>query len=345
MEGKYYTHKLRYCKPWESTAKLRSKMTSMTSPTTLGETPKPDYISPIQFVFDVESIGLHGEPFAVGWVVYQDGKLIEESYFACDPNSVHGCNDDRQWIAENCPALPVTHISLDAMLVDFWKAWMAWKEKGAQMFAECLWPVEGKFLSMCIGTDYPRSKWDGPYPIHEIASLMAAAGINPMGTYERKDDEAKHHPLGDARQSGRLLQQALTTLASAELTTLRAQVRELSEWHPIATAPKDGSPVLAIIEGSDTPYAIFFGGKGNDETVGDNVGNCWRMSWDFTALNEPGDRPLFWMRLPALASTQPSEEKQVEGEDLEGENFCLCGHAVGRAKYCPKCQPSEEVQS
>ncbi len=43
------------------------------------------------FVFDVESIGLHGEGFAVGWVVVgETGATYEESYLACLPGAARG---------------------------------------------------------------------------------------------------------------------------------------------------------------------------------------------------------------------------------------------------------------
>jgi hypothetical protein len=54
----------------------------------------------------------------------------------------------------------------------------------------------------------------GPYPLHEIASFMTAAGMDPMATYARLPDELpKHHPLADARQSARLLWLAVSRIA------------------------------------------------------------------------------------------------------------------------------------
>lgn len=171
------------------------------------------------FVFDVESIGLHGEPFAVGWCVVDgamDGDHLKEldyGLIVIDPALASGMDDDRDWVMTNIPVMPVTHLSMQAMLVDFWSRWLHWKAKGAVMFAECGWPVEAKFLAMCIGAIYPKSKWDGPYPLHEVATMMLAAGMDPMATYERTPfEQPKHHPLSDARQSARLLMEALTII-------------------------------------------------------------------------------------------------------------------------------------
>lgn len=164
----------------------------------------------IAFVFDVESIGLHGEPYAVGWTVVENQKEIDSECLSVNPNIVSGTDDDRAWCDENIPSISVTHVTLESLLKDFWTAWLFWKGKGAIMFAECAWPVEAKFLSMCVHIDYPEQKWSGPYPLHDIASVMLAKGMDPMATYNRTSEELpKHHPLADARQSARLLHEAL----------------------------------------------------------------------------------------------------------------------------------------
>lgn len=166
----------------------------------------------IAFVFDVESIGLHGEPYAAGWVVIDsNGEELSWGRLAVPPEIVHGDAEDRSWCASNIPPISATHVTLEAMLYDFWIKWLEWKSQGALMFAECAWPVEAKFLSMCVGV--MRSKWDGPYPLHEISSFMLAAEMDPMATYERlPEEEPKHDPLADARQSARLLLTALSKI-------------------------------------------------------------------------------------------------------------------------------------
>lgn len=172
------------------------------------------------FVFDVESIGLHGEPYSVGWVVVdRSGEELDSGRLAINPALAHGQDDDREWCEENIPAIPVTHLTMKAMLSGFWGAWLEWKDRGALMAAECAWPVEAKFLAMCVGAEWPQSKWAGPYPLHEVASVMLAAGMDPMATYERLENEmSKHEPLADARQSARLLITALRSVENNELS-------------------------------------------------------------------------------------------------------------------------------
>ena len=172
------------------------------------------------FVFDVESIGLHGEAFAVAGGVYSaiDGSARSEFCFACNPGLALGDNDDRKWVAENVPPILVTHRNSNLMRAEFFQEWLSAKQQfpGILMAAESLWPVEAGFVAKCIA-DVPRErKWEGPYPFVEISSVMMAAGMDPMATYERTESEKPaHHPLGDARQSARLLATALRMVNSS----------------------------------------------------------------------------------------------------------------------------------
>jgi molybdopterin/thiamine biosynthesis adenylyltransferase len=55
-------------------------------------------------VFDVESVGLHGEGFAVAWVVVSsEGERLGEGCMACDPDQCEGTNENRQWVTANVP--------------------------------------------------------------------------------------------------------------------------------------------------------------------------------------------------------------------------------------------------
>jgi hypothetical protein len=168
------------------------------------------------FVFDVESIGLHGEGYAVaGGVYFADGTVDKSSEFivACQPEQANGESGDRQWVHDNVPVLEETNCENPREVRErFWKFWETAKREypGIVMAGECVWPVEAGFLSACIKDNPEQRRWNGPYPLHEIASFMLAAGMDPMATYDRLDSELpKHHPLADARQSARLLCEAI----------------------------------------------------------------------------------------------------------------------------------------
>ena len=165
-------------------------------------------------VFDVESVGLHGEGFSVGWVVIdRDGKRIASAQYACDPRAP-GSDEDKTWIAANVPYPGQGYNCRVPRHVreEFWRAWAYAKKQGAILVADCPWPVEANFLSACIADD-PSRKWDGPYPFIDVASVRMAAGFDPLATCERLPNELPvHDPLRDAMQSARLLVEALRTV-------------------------------------------------------------------------------------------------------------------------------------
>lgn len=161
-------------------------------------------------VFDVESIGLHGEGFAVGWVVVtREGQRLAEGVMACDPARCIGTEGNHRWVSDNVPRLVCAFNHPRALRTAFWAEWRRWADRGAQLVADCAWPVEARFLAACVDDDEVR-EWQGPYPLHDLASVMLICGRNPLETAARLADELPaHHPLHDARQSARLLVECL----------------------------------------------------------------------------------------------------------------------------------------
>lgn len=170
---------------------------------------KPDQIF---FVFDVESIGLHGEGFAVGWTVQQNGREIDFGISACEPEMAKGYVANLEWVKKNCPKIDILAHSRPVQVRDeFWSQWEKWKAKGAIMAADCAWPVEAHFLIECVHDDYSKREWSGPYPLIDIGSVLFANGVDPLTKFSREENELpEHDPLADARQSARIL---FTTLS------------------------------------------------------------------------------------------------------------------------------------
>ena len=170
--------------------------------------------NPVFFVFDVESIGLYGEGYAVGGgLYYANGHSESEFEFACDPGVALGTAEDRKRIEENVKDLEVTHKTPVGVRGAFWAALTAAKKKYPNILiaADCCYPVEARFLGACVKDDYRTRKDQAPYPLHDIATVLLAAGMNPLAKYDRLPDELPvHNPLKDARQSARLLSLALT---------------------------------------------------------------------------------------------------------------------------------------
>lgn len=181
-----------------------------------------NYLPRIALVFDCESVGLYGETYAVAGAVYDFTKpfgperVSQEFVFACEPENAIGDDDDRQWCLENIPPIKV-HIknaSPTTVRKSFGEFYEGLKDEWPTIgfAAECLYPVEANFISSCVKQGF-IGKFEGPYPFHEIASFMAAAGMDPMANYERLSNELpKHDPMADVRQSARLLHKAIWIL-------------------------------------------------------------------------------------------------------------------------------------
>jgi hypothetical protein len=171
-------------------------------------------------VFDVESVGLHGEGWAVGWLLGKpvDGvfNVESEGLVYCRPGKAVGLTDDLLWVQENCHA--DGYNTFGGIEVDtprevrdaFWDVWVAAKgpERHCTMAADCTWPVEARFLCAMIDDGGPLRRWEGPYPLIDIATARLVAGLT--GQISRLPDELPvHNPLADTRQSARLLAEAL----------------------------------------------------------------------------------------------------------------------------------------
>lgn len=157
-------------------------------------------------VIDVESIGLHGEGFAVGYVVIDEkGNELEAARLACAPGEAEGTDEGFAWIAEHCPSIPADFVSTQGLRASFWTSWLRWKERGAVLVADCAWPVEARFLIDCVRDNADMREWQGPYPLHDVATARLCAGLDPLETtYRLAQELPEHDPLADARQSARL---------------------------------------------------------------------------------------------------------------------------------------------
>jgi hypothetical protein len=169
-----------------------------------------------RMVFDVESVGLHGEGFAVGWVVLDHlGNEVTCGLLSClDRMASAGTQPDRAWVQENViPHLPFpTHGGPFDLREAFWKVYK--DEAPDELWADCPWPVEARFLNACIDQCRDARNWEGPYPLLDVGVMIRASGLDAMANHPRRPDEKPaHNPLNDARQSARLLLEAEYRLA------------------------------------------------------------------------------------------------------------------------------------
>lgn len=166
----------------------------------------------IYFCFDVESVGLYGEGFAVGYCVSDGEKEIESGIFNCPLHTAKGNTEDNNWVRKNVvPHLPEPNCEYpEEVRYKFWEVLQRYKEEeeykeGLVVLVDCGYPVEYRFLKDCVLVSPETRKWEVPYPIHEVGTALLLTGQNPLENYERLPNEMpKHNPLADARQSLRL---------------------------------------------------------------------------------------------------------------------------------------------
>lgn len=165
------------------------------------------------FCFDVESIGLYGEGFAVGWVVSDGKQELSSGYLACPHEKAQGRDSDRDWVIENViPHLnePNCFNPREVRLL-FWEALQKAKlqDENLIILADCGYPANPNFLRDCVKDSESDRMWKSAYPLHEVATKLLACGKNPLGTYPRLETELPvHHPTADAWQSLRVYLQA-----------------------------------------------------------------------------------------------------------------------------------------
>jgi hypothetical protein len=188
---------------------------------------KIDLKEQVFLVFDVESVGLHGPTFAVGWVLkHINGEELDYRCYAIDlrdvynehrnkPDHAHLTSGLNWWTKKHYAVLMDSmwpndrlHISERDMRLSFWQEYRQYLKQYPNLLlaADVPWPVKANFLTACIRDNLPDREWQGPYPILDIASVLAAKGLDPLQKFDRYPDELpEHNPLADARQSARVL--------------------------------------------------------------------------------------------------------------------------------------------
>ena len=186
--------------------------------------------------FDVESVGLFGPPFAFGYVVVDEtGKEHEAMLHAFDfrkspflhiyePTTRSRWNfteGDREWVTNNVvPALPEKWVNcvglkdfLSSVYYDVWSR--AHKDyENLTFVTDCPFPVEANFVEVMLREVSKRDMQHSPYPLIDVASVLLTVGLDPTGTFPRRENELPaHNPVNDARQSVRQMLEALEGLA------------------------------------------------------------------------------------------------------------------------------------
>lgn len=77
-----------------------------------------------------------------------------------------------------------------------------------------------------------------------------------------------------------------------------ASVSQWPAWQPMRTAPRDGTPVLLLLNGSDIPHAArWLSGPDDPRATDETTKPGWYFTWDGYQVTEY-DGPTYWIPLP-----------------------------------------------
>lgn len=178
---------------------------------------------------DAETIGLYGDHYAAGWARFSKGKLVASGGVAArcivegdldkGGEGFRGSLPGWDWVRKNPPPksarLELVNNRAE-LLAAFSRQVRGHKAKGLVVAADVPSPVEAGLMIECerlglLGFD------DSPYPLYDIASIMACAALDPTAHYPRNAiEQPPHCPVADAIQSGRLLFEAIDLLESRQ---------------------------------------------------------------------------------------------------------------------------------
>jgi hypothetical protein len=158
---------------------------------------------------DVESVGINGEPFAFAYEVVDKAtrEVVDKGFYHYPTRLALGKKDDRSWVNKNCvptfddpkykdikEEVPFIHQLCDK----FREVWKTYHKDYGIIVADCPFPVESNFLSLCLLEP-------SPIPIYDIATMLMMKGRNPIKDYKRLESELpKHNPYCDIQQTKRM---------------------------------------------------------------------------------------------------------------------------------------------
>lgn len=161
------------------------------------------------FSFDAETNGIWGEPFAIGAVVMQHGRIIDQYVASCElENPVEWVKDN---VLPHCPR--PTHDGLASLLQEFGVFYHKHRE-GSTFVTHMGYIVEAYVLRLM--REYAIiGEWEAPYPLHDVASMILQDNPKPRivfnsGTFYQSvlDNDKKHNTGLDPTSVDKFIQQA-----------------------------------------------------------------------------------------------------------------------------------------
>jgi hypothetical protein len=94
-----------------------------------------------------------------------------------------------------------------------WSYFSQWDRKHTIFSTWCPFPVDYRILQSAILTNIEERQYKGPYPLHDLATLLKVSHKDPTGDYPRNEIETeRHNPISAAHQCNRLFCENLAEL-------------------------------------------------------------------------------------------------------------------------------------
>lgn len=160
------------------------------------------------FSLDVETDSLYGEVFAIGVTVWNMNPVCPEIVDRFEGVAeIYEVRD--QWAVDTIVPL-VTKLkpfnTRRQMRDAFWDFYIKYREDSIIM-ADFGAPCEARLFADCIKDDLTDRMWKGPYPLHDLGTLIYAAGKDPdldrhetaIGTCHPEARRlVRHNPVSDS---------------------------------------------------------------------------------------------------------------------------------------------------
>jgi len=154
------------------------------------------------FIFDVESVSLHGVGFAVGALVLdKDGNELDRFELL----STEGIELANDWVKQNVIPKLFDMPKCDTLLElrnKFYEFYIKHKDTSG-IWADVAYPVETNFLNQIVQDNLKEREWMMPYPLNDISTIIDVS-INRAETCGIENLRI-HHPLDDCRASVKFL--------------------------------------------------------------------------------------------------------------------------------------------
>jgi hypothetical protein len=130
---------------------------------------------------DVETLSLRGEAFAVSFIIEEDDKIMKADTFRRTVKDDEPCEFVKNNVIPNM-SCAITHEDRNLFLFDIAQFWLENKEN-AVVIAHCAAPVEAELFQL-LHRENLIGEFDGPFPLHEVASMLLLKNENPLSVDE-----------------------------------------------------------------------------------------------------------------------------------------------------------------